>query len=312
MTADIFNPQKITVLKDLQDLFCADTLEYEYTNKYVKNNRLQWTDNKFRVKDMSICSTNDYERILVGFDTNIKNPLHGPVFKDFTSRTVTGSPKSVYVDVFNDKWMENEICNYIINGKATNFCQGKTINDQGSFDEWHTILCETIVDLWNQNANKYNTEKIQFGKAQKIINMMFKYLYVSDYVNNPPTYEDRFKWCHMPLDSFTLEWYKDINGPEYTWSNLIESEYSDIQKYIRNYLSSSTNLPSSPFKAEFYIWPFMQYRRSVTDLMKAVEKTLKEMKNSYNNSLNTLNNIGTELNNEYTSIKDAYEKYYIK
>ena len=44
-----------------------------------------------------------------------------------------------------------------------------------------------------------------YGQAQKIINMAFKYLYCCKHDSKM---EERFKTCHMPLDSFSLEWFK--------------------------------------------------------------------------------------------------------
>ena len=88
----------------------------------------------------------------------------------------------------------------------------------------------------------------------------------------------------MPLDSFTLEWFRSIVflPKNITWSNLecgdVNTEYSYIwiQKKIREYLDGKNNATYideneqslTPFEAEFYIWPEQQFKRaykSITD-----------------------------------------------
>ncbi len=67
------------------------------------------------------------------------------------------------------------------------------------FDNKHKELCE----IW---CNCFRGSNIgTFGKAQKIVNMSFKYLFCC---KDAADYKAYFKYCHMPLDSFTLEWFK--------------------------------------------------------------------------------------------------------
>ncbi len=75
------------------------------------------------------------------------------------------------------------------------------------FDVWHHEACQLILAVLQ--ATRYPTAG--YGKAQKVINMTFKTMYalVAAY---PPDFdvEAFFKPCHMPLDSFTLEWFHSI------------------------------------------------------------------------------------------------------
>lgn len=68
-----------------------------------------------------------------------------------------------------------------------------------SFDEIHKKICVNLIEKCKGRTN------MTYGQAQKIINMAFKYLYCCEHDS---AMEERFKACHMPLDSFSLEWFK--------------------------------------------------------------------------------------------------------
>ncbi len=127
-----------------------------------------------------------------------------------------------------------------------------TIDQASKFDEKHKELC----DIW---CNEFNNDFGTYGKAQKIINMSFKYLFCCDdapgMVENSK-YKEHFEYCHMPLDSFTLIWYKrnvDKEKKDYTWSKINYEEYIGIQKNIRDYLNESED-ELSPLQKEFIVW----------------------------------------------------------
>lgn len=145
-------------------------------------------------------------------------------------------------------------------------------NPPMDFYEWHTKTCQNICQWLNDKGYK----NCQHGQTQKIMNMTFKYLYCL------PGAEDHeiFKACHMPLDSFTLEWYKRFiwkkGLPKITendkWSNLNEEKYNSIAREIEKHLEISPlfcykgkniQLPRFPLDAEFYIWEEMQMHMAV-------------------------------------------------
>ncbi|MCC8150354.1 MAG: hypothetical protein LIO96_02565, partial [Lachnospiraceae bacterium] len=119
------------------------------------------------------------------------------------------------------------------------------------------------------------------------------YMYCYDFTNNYKDYEKYFLNCHMPLDSFTLEWFKrEANRKSHTvmadkipsWSNMQYDVYSgkiyDINgKYIYNFfvdeirkliVELGSNL--TPFQAEFIIWPYMQLKMSAEDFLYQFKK----------------------------------------
>ncbi len=127
------------------------------------------------------------------------------------------------------------------------------------FDTLHDRLC----NIW---CRKFDGSEIgAYGKAQKIINMSFKYLFCCDdapgCVDNSK-YIDHFKFCHMPLDSYTLEWYKRSSNNQkktYTWSKMKKGDYTEIQDGIRIILNKTVD---TPLEKEFKVWPEIQKERA--------------------------------------------------
>lgn len=156
--------------------------------------------------------------------------------------------------------------------KLRKFFSGQAPVDQEKFDEKHKELCE----IW---CNCFRGSDIgTFGKAQKIVNMSFKYLYCCD--DALTNYIEHFKFCHMPLDSFTLEWFKrDVNIREWfkneerdktkpriisekmaSWSALEYDEEEDLLKDAVGYYLKDG-------KKEFY-----SYRFYLENIRKHIEK----------------------------------------
>ena len=146
-------------------------------------------------------------------------------------------------------------------------------SDQTAFDGWHNKTCELFLHILDGAGDfeKYTKAYtgLAYGKAQKIVNMMFKHLYC---LAGADAYEDHFRHCHMVLDNFTLEWFKREVGKKRidSWSNLVyrdqsadHNDYMFYQDNIRNHFrnADSSNFEYkdlTPFQAEFYIWPEIQ------------------------------------------------------
>ena len=153
-----------------------------------------------------------------------------------------------------------------------------------SFDEWHKELCEFFLngdattnglEALLLGAGKYPNQAT-FGKAQKIVNMTFKYMYCFD---NADKHANKFEPCHIPLDSYILDWFFESykvywetknQGKKLTksgsyqltaWSDLkyemdlddIIPQYKEIQEWIKRRLDKAPT-PVSRLEAEFVIW----------------------------------------------------------
>ena len=127
-------------------------------------------------------------------------------------------------------------------------------NPPPNFDDWHKKTCDTFLIELNNLLQNSGYQKVEYGKAQKIVNVTFKYLYLFDDAKN---YLHLFKDCHFILDGYTIQWYNaQIAATNVTkpWSDLDYSTYIQIQKDIKQHLLKSTKYPTNPFEAEFYIW----------------------------------------------------------
>lgn len=185
------------------------------------------------------------------------------IYNDFTFRTEKGIKKEA-IQPSIDNAIET-VRDYIL--------QPPNEENQDSFDEKHKEWCEEF-----RKGCKKAGFNATVGKAQKVINMAFKYFYCCQ---DADEHKHAFQYCHMPLDSLTLEWVyrtmKPTNGKKYTrekipaWSKLCyESEesasklsYKSIQKDIREHFESRNKKSNDEYKwtpltAEFVIWPQIQ------------------------------------------------------
>lgn len=131
-----------------------------------------------------------------------------------------------------------------------------------NFDKLHNDWCkEYIADLKNQGY-----DKTTYGQSQKVVNMTFKYLYCLDGATSQP-YDTYFDYCHVALDSNTLEWIwrncgLDDNEKHDDWSKIKYNNcstrkttklgYAEIVKRYRD--NKSSYYPNTPFQAEFIFW----------------------------------------------------------
>ena len=125
------------------------------------------------------------------------------------------------------------------------------LKSQAHFDTWHDQTCKQYCSHMNHlNRKKYFPKKFDttYGRAQKVLNMTFKYLYCT--ASYQTEVEKIVEYLHMTLDSYTLRWYKDQivapikglrAGDISNWSKMNESapkhQYIDIQNRIRKFLS---------------------------------------------------------------------------
>ena len=145
-----------------------------------------------------------------------------------------------------------------------------TYKVEPDFDKWH----HTSADMFLTVLQKYYA-KANYGKAQKIINMMFKHLYCMNFGGKNAWQvldEGYFQYCHMPLDSFTLDWLYRRDGIAICeWSNL---EYVSVtgstkkastfyNDYVIRVRKQFPLLGLSAFQGEFYIWPQMQITQAL-------------------------------------------------
>lgn len=137
-------------------------------------------------------------------------------FKDFNFRTLTATNT---ISGNRTDYLVKELENAGFQNRFYKFFSVKPLKNESDFDKWHHDACQCFL-----NVLKKEYDEIHYGKAQKIVNMMFKHLYC---LNGASKYDDYFEFCHMPLDSFTIEWFVR-NVAE--WYNKGKTQENKIQK----------------------------------------------------------------------------------
>lgn len=134
---------------------------------------------------------NQWDDIEDPFEKAIKKALG-----DFTFRT---TKKQEYIDVKGVEGLYEQICSDSNNSLINRFKDYGVDNysEKDAFDEWHKTTCDALM-----NVLKKLYQSIHYGKAQKIVNMTFKYLYCISNDRN----DNYYKYCHIPLDSIILDW----------------------------------------------------------------------------------------------------------
>ena len=184
-------------------------------------------------------------------------------YQDMTPRTIKGHTPKIKEDCCKE--FQEEF--------------NRIIGEGDSFDTMHKKMCDSFLNLLNGKLKENGLAKQKFGKAQKFVNMTFKYLYC---FKDNDELKNLFEKAHMPLDSFTLSWYEGETGEHYVWSNLEENDYEHIKKTIETKLTSGKSykgisLPPQPLKAEFIIWPEEKRKQQLIELNNLLKK-LKEDK----------------------------------
>ena len=146
----------------------------------------------------------------------------------------------------------------------------KSPYNEAAFDAFHEKTCEDYLKSVNSIRCDVNYVPLNYGSAQKMINMVFKYLACySDYT----TYEDCFEHCHMPIDSRILcKIKKDYNIPEIkitfyskfcggatfkgkSWTKLDNQLYNDLLKITRTTIAKDSKYTGKTLlEIEFEIW----------------------------------------------------------
>lgn len=183
-------------------------------------------------------------------------------YEDMQPRTITGHNKiSASVKDIQEELKE----------KFIEYFKGDIPESKEVFYEKHHELCSLFLDEINNLLRKNNLKLLAYGKAQKVVNMTFKYLYCCiDECDELKDKKEWFRYCHMPLDRFSLEWiYRRDKGIKRkqieSWSKLTEEEYQNIKNIVESYCKE-------PLQLDFIVWPRMQQILA----LEAFEKAFKE------------------------------------
>ena len=137
--------------------------------------------------------------------------------RDATMMKSLKGEKKQYQDVavFNAVVMEGkgilQLVNNVLNGKYTS-----------SDDE---EKCKQAFERDFLDVSKYVCsciKEFRFGNAQKLINIMLKYVYIMTYSETSGVKKSYFQYCHCPMDSIML---KDAWNNRRVWSDRCSVKY---------------------------------------------------------------------------------------
>lgn len=239
-----------------------------------------------------VCPKNSPEKSPVEFDINNIGLFKAAVEQgyDDAKRTFTG---------IGEKWGKTLDKECFFKSLAEKIQEAFTNKENKTFDDWHKEACDFFI---SQLGEQYPAT---YGQAQKVINMTFKYLYCLKGAD-AEEYKIIFDKCHMPLDSYTLEWVFQELYPLYTFKGTnilpISSNTNEGEKFYKKYTPSWSNLklPMNaensldldnnysyeliknlinfhlkdipPLKAEFIIWPEIQMELITKEFLSALKK----------------------------------------
>ena len=121
--------------------------------------------------------------------------------KDLMARTLTRREET-------KEWDFNQAVKNVLLPKLKDWLEDdRTDFSEEAFDTWHAGSCKAVLDVLQEyyTNNDKDGSDVQYGKAQKIVNMTMKGLYCLKDAEKKNRY---FEHCHIALDSFTLEWFK--------------------------------------------------------------------------------------------------------
>ncbi|MEE1126242.1 MAG: hypothetical protein U0L18_09990 [Acutalibacteraceae bacterium] len=210
--------------------------------------------------------------------TELKNLFSKENFKE--KKDIRSAIEKAYADMSRRAQghtfeMKEDIVNWLIKDV---FNTPFDFKSQEDFNNWHKEICLEL----KKHHNNFDSKFGKIGRSQKVINMSFKYLACVD-----NTYNNVLPYCHMTLDSYTLNWFKSINKDfkNIKWSTIDDYEqYAFIQEKIRKHLdnkaiysikigtekTSGLELPCSPFEAEYIIWEGEKINNKYNSLLKEI------------------------------------------
>lgn len=197
--------------------------------------------------------------------------------------------------------------------KFVEYFSGAVIEEEEAFNEKHKELCE----CWTNEFGEIDANLAKYGKAQKIVNMTFKYMYCWYYKHPSKRGQEedkkKFQSCHMTLDSYTLNWIYDRTYKEerkkisftksVKWSSLDSVEdYLGIEELAKKAIERVFGeMPA--IEAEFLIWDYEMIREKTDEWVKAMGKYVEE-NNLYPNGM-----VKDSLDKTLKDAKDALDKF---
>ena len=192
-----------------------------------------------RETEISVYNEKDGKITLSNNDPEGRKEAIRRAIRDLMARTLTRKEETKEKD-FN-KAIEDKLILKIdewLDDSRTDFLKE-------AFDAWHAEACKTVLSVLQEYYTNNDKTDVQYGKAQKIVNMTMKGIYCLKDTDPKSSY---FEYCHIPLDSFTLEWFfrnillprKDANSAFKTRTDTWKNP-QNFEEYLRQKQSGESS-----------------------------------------------------------------------
>lgn len=175
-----------------------------------------------------------------------------------------GSGKNVFIAAFGSEQRFKHLTSAMIRpaldliaAEVFSYLGSSTVVTPASFNKWHGDTCNKFLIELNGNLAASGYAPMHYGKAQKVLNMLMKYLYCCH--DAPSAFsKKKFNFCHMALDGYTysgykgkypLAFYRDKVYPWtlgrnalrnlVAWSNLDKPDYDTIVQDIQDFFTAN-------------------------------------------------------------------------
>lgn len=171
----------------------------------------------------------------------------------------------------NRKWLKEQLADII----KKHFDELLEVKNKDDFSKCHNKICEYIVEKFPENKIKYRIDKkdkketadveikmfythidknikvtFSYGQAQKLVNMLVKYMYIYHDLYEfecPADVTFNVELYHVPIDSIIL---KEIGKSNICWSKINDyKKYENIQEKINKKVEEENS-----FIWELNIW----------------------------------------------------------
>ena len=165
---------------------------------------------------------------------------------------------------------------------SSNLIELQKINSPDAFNKWHKTLCDAIVIinceieqlqakdetfhtinisdvLCHVDKNIQSSHVFTYGQAQKLVNMMLKYLYIYYDCEGWNDLDKLVAYFHVPIDSYVLKAASEKNK-DMPWSKInCYEEYKRCQEEIQTFVRGKYQQKyQNAFEWELTEWPFFE------------------------------------------------------
>jgi hypothetical protein len=227
-----------------------------FDDVYKKAFQMAWKDmstHTLKIKE-------DYKEYLTG-DTKIVIDNKKVVMQEIRETIRTNGLITLISAQSKDEFEKahKDLCDYIARDQAgegeeesKQRLSGEKVSIQVAKDTTKKVCVRDIYQHMRIDSTTFS-----YGQAQKLVNMLVKYLFVYNQLYQIKELEnmtpEHTEFYHVPLDSIVL---KAAGKKEVSWSQIASYDgYRNIQEYVTDLMKKKSGPAKSPFIYELTYWP---------------------------------------------------------